>query len=110
MENGKDIPTIYKIIDRKKLEVVNKPITKSHGLPNECYISEDYTKIERKKLFEDKWIVVGTASSIPKKGDAKPFNFLDLPIIILRDKKIKLEYFIMCAATAVIKFYKNLVI
>ena len=93
MENGKDIPTIYKIIDRKKLEVVNKPITESHGLPNECYISEDYTKIERKKLFEDKWIVVGTASSIPKKGDAKPFNFLDLPIIILRDKKNKIRVF-----------------
>jgi len=93
MENGKDIPTIYKIIDRKKLEVVNKPITESHGLPNECYISEDYTKIERKKLFEDKWIVVGTASSIPNKGDAKPFNFLDLPIIILRDKKNKIRVF-----------------
>ena len=93
MENGKDIPTIYKIIDRKKLEVVNKPITESHGLPNECYISQDYTKIERKKLFEDKWVVVGTASSIPKKGDAKPFNLLDLPMIVLRDKKNKIRVF-----------------
>jgi len=93
MENGKEIQAIYKIVDRKKLEVVNKPITESHGLPNECYISEDYTKIERKKLFEDKWIVVGTASSIPNKGDAKPFNFLDLPIIILRDKKNKIRVF-----------------
>ena len=93
MENGRETPAIYKIIDRKKLEVVNKPITESHGLPNECYISEDYTKIERKKLFEDKWIVVGTASSIPNKGDAKPFNFLDLPIIILRDKKNKIRVF-----------------
>ena len=93
MENGKDIPTIYKIVDRKKLEVVNKPITESHGLPNECYISEDYTKIERKKLFEDKWIVVGTASSIPNKGDAKPFKLFDLPIIILRDKKNKIRVF-----------------
>ena len=34
MENRKDIPEIYKIVDRKKLEVVNKPITESHGLPN----------------------------------------------------------------------------
>ncbi len=93
MENGKDIPAIYKIVDRKKLEVVNKPITESHGLPNECYISEDYTKIERKKLFEDKWVVVGTASSIPKKGDAKPFNLLDLPMIVLRDKKNKIRVF-----------------
>ena len=93
MENGRETPAIYKIIDRKKLEVVNKPITESHGLPNECYISQEYTKIERKKLFEDKWVVVGTASSIPNKGDAKPFKLLDLPIIILRDKKNKIRVF-----------------
>ena len=84
---------IYKIIEKKKLDVVNNPIEQSHGLPNECYTSEAYTKIERKKLFEDKWIVVGVASSVPNKGDAKPFNLLDLPIIILRDKKDKIRVF-----------------
>ena len=84
---------IYKIIEKKKLDVVNNPIEQSHGLLNECYTSEAYTKIERKKLFEDKWIVVGVASSVPNKGDAKPFNLLDLPIIILRDKKDKIRVF-----------------
>ena len=84
---------IYKIIEKKKLDVVNNPIEQSHGLPNECYTSEAYTKIERKKLFENKWIVVGVASSVPNKGDAKPFNLLDLPIIILRDKKDKIRVF-----------------
>ena len=84
---------IYNLIDKTKLDVVNKPISESHGLPNECYTSEAYTKIERKKLFEDKWVVVGVASSLPKIGDAKPFNLLDLPIIILRDKKNKIKVF-----------------
>ena len=32
---------IYKIIDKKKLDVVMKPIEKSHGLPNECYTSKE---------------------------------------------------------------------
>ena len=76
---------IYNIIDKKKLDVVSKTIEKSHGLPNECYTSEAYTKIERKKIFEDKWVVVGVASSIPNIGDAKPFDLLGIPIIILRD-------------------------
>ena len=80
---------IYNIIKKKKLDVVNNTIEKSHGLPNECYTSEAYTKIERKKIFEDKWVVVGVASSIPNIGDAKPFDLLGIPIIILRDKKIK---------------------
>ena len=63
---------IYNIIDKKKLDVVTKPISKAHGLPNECYTSKDYTSIERKKLFEDKWVAIGVASSLPNIGDAIP--------------------------------------
>jgi len=84
---------IYNIIEKKKLDVVNNPIETSHGLPNECYTSEAYTKIERKKIFEDKWVVIGVASSIPNIGDAKPFDLLGIPIIILRDKKNKIRVF-----------------
>jgi len=39
--------SVYDIIKKKKLDVVNKPITEAHGLPNECYNSAEYTKIER---------------------------------------------------------------
>ena len=84
---------IYEIVDKKKLDVVSNPIEESHGLPNECYTSERYTKLERKKLFEDKWVVVGVSSSIPKKGDAKPFDLLGIPLIILRDKEDKVRVF-----------------
>ena len=93
MLNGRAKPEVYSLINKEKLDVVSKPIAESHGLPNECYISEEYTKIERKKLFEDKWVVIGAASSLPKIGDAKPFNLLNLPIIILRDKKNKIRVF-----------------
>ena len=78
---------IYDIIKKDKLDVVNKPIAEAHGLPNECYNNIEYTKIERKKLFEDKWVVIGVASSIPKPGDAKPFDLLGIPLILLRNKK-----------------------
>ena len=84
---------IYNIIEKKKLDVVNNPIETSHGLPNECYTSEAYTRIERKKIFEDKWVVVGVASSIPNIGEAKPFDLLGIPMIILRDKKNKIRVF-----------------
>ena len=93
MLNGKNSTEVYNLINKEKLDVVSKPIAESHGLPNECYISEEYTKIERKKLFEDKWVVVGVASSLPKIGDAKPFTLLNLPVIILRDKKNKIRVF-----------------
>ena len=84
---------IYNIIEKKKLDIVKKPIDKSHGLPNECYTSQEYTKLERKKLFEDKWVVIGIASALPNKGDAKPFDLLGIPIMILRDKQNKIRVF-----------------
>ena len=84
---------IYNIIDKKKLDVVNNSIEKAHGLPNECYTSKDYTLIERKKFFEDKWIVAGVASSIPEIGDVKPIDILGMPILILRNKQNEIKVF-----------------
>ena len=84
---------VYNIIEKRKLDVVSNPIEKSQGLPNECYTSEKYTQLERKKLFEDKWAVVGVASSLLNKGDAKPFDLLGIPIIILRDDQNKIRVF-----------------
>ncbi len=84
---------IYNIIDKKKLDVVSNSIEKAHGLPNECYTSKDYTLIERKKLFEDKWIVAGVASSIPEIGDVKPIDILGMPILILRNKQSEIKVF-----------------
>ena len=85
--------SIFTIIDKQKLDVVSESIEKAHGLPNECYLSGTYTEIERKKIFEDKWVVIGAASSLPKPGDAKPFDLLGIPLIILRDKKNKIRVF-----------------
>ena len=77
---------LSQIIDLNKIKVVNRPIAKAHGLPNECYTNKDYLFFERKKIFENKWVVIGVGSSIPNIGDAKPFDLLGIPLIILRDK------------------------
>ena len=84
---------IYDVVNKEKLDVVNKPITEAHGLPNECYNSIEYTKIERKKLFEDKWVVIGVASSIPNIGDIKPFDLLGIPLFLVRNKKDQIKVF-----------------
>ena len=91
MINGQK--NIYDFVDKEKLDVVNKPIKESHGLPNECYVSEEFAKFERKKLFEDRWVVVGAASSLSNSGDAKPFDLQGIPLIILRDKKDQIRVF-----------------
>ena len=45
---------IYNIIRKEKLDVVNKPIAKAHGLPNECYNNIEY---------------------LPKRGYLRSFNY-----------------------------------
>ncbi len=72
---------IYDIIKKEKLDVVNKPITEAHGLPNECYNSVEY------------WVVIGVASSIPNPGDAKPYDLLGIPLILLRNKKNQIKVY-----------------
>ena len=84
---------IFNLIDKKKLDVVSESIEKAHGLPNECYLNGPYNKIERKKIFEDKWVTIGVASSIPNPGDTRPFDLLGIPLIIIRDKNYKVRVF-----------------
>ena len=84
---------LSEILDVKKIEQVNRPIEVANGLPNECYISEDYLKYEREKIFCDKWTVIGVGSSIPNVGDAKPYNLLGIPLMMIRDKDMKIRVF-----------------
>jgi len=85
--------TLAKILDLKKIEAVNRPIEAANGLPNECYINRDYLAYEKEKIFCDKWTVVGVGSSIPNPGDAKTYNLLGIPLIIIRDKEMKIRVF-----------------
>ena len=85
--------TLTKILDVKKLKAVDKPIEAANGLPNECYTSKDYLIFERDKIFCDKWSVVGVGSSIPSPGDVKPYNLLGIPLILVRDKDMRIRVF-----------------
>ena len=91
-QNLKKIP-LSKILDIKRLNNVDKPMEVANGLPNECYINDDYLVHEKEKIFFNKWVVIGVASSIPNPGDAKPHNLLGIPLIIVRDKENKIRVF-----------------
>ena len=87
--------SIYDVISKEKLDVVSNPIEKAHGLPNECYLHGEYTQIERKKIFEDRWVVIGVANSIPNPGDAKPSDLIGIPLIMIRDQLLSKEIYLL---------------
>ncbi len=86
-------PVLSEVLDIEKIKIVSKPIEEAHGLPNECYTSSEYLKIEREKVFKDKWTAIGVGSSVPSPGDALPYNLLGIPLIILRDKQNEIRVF-----------------
>ena len=81
------------ILDPNKIEVVKNSIEKAHGLPNECYLNNDYLEFEKEKIFKNNWTMIGVASSVPNPGDAKPFNLLGIPILIVRNKENEVKVF-----------------
>ena len=81
------------ILEIDKIEIVKNKINHAHGLPNECYISDEYLNYERNKIFCGNWSVIGTASSIPEVGDLKSYDLLDIPLIILRDQEKNVRVF-----------------
>ncbi len=85
--------TLSKVLNVKKLTAVDKPIEAANGLPNECYNSEDYLAYEKDKIFCDKWSVIGVGSSVPNPGDARPYNLLGIPLIIIRDIDMQIRVF-----------------
>ena len=91
-QNLKNNP-LSKILDIKKLMNVDKAIESANGLPNECYTNEQYLEYERDKIFCDKWTVIGVGSSIPNAGDAKPYNLLGIPLVIVRDRDLNIRVF-----------------
>ena len=81
------------ILDTEKIKAVSQSIEKAHGLPNECYTNREYLMFERERVFMDKWTVIGVGSSVPNVGDAKTYNLLEIPLIILRDKEKRIRVF-----------------
>ena len=88
-----NIDKLSNILDINKIERVKKPILEANGLPNECYINQDYINIERDTVFFNNWSVIGSASSLKEIGDVKPYNFLGVPLLILRDKSNQIKVF-----------------
>ena len=81
------------ILNVEKIKAVDKPIEVANGLPNECYINKDYNAYEKDKVFCDNWTAIGVGSSIPNPGDAKPYNLLGIPLVLIRDKNMEIRVF-----------------
>ncbi|MCZ6537022.1 MAG: aromatic ring-hydroxylating dioxygenase subunit alpha [Gammaproteobacteria bacterium] len=59
----------------------------SMSLPAWTYSHPEFFELEKQRIFRRSWQVVCHVSDIPEPGDYFRFDFLDEPLVILRDKR-----------------------
>ncbi len=68
------------------LSTVQRPVAEANGLPNAHYIDETVFTEERDAVLYATWAGLAVGADVPEHGDAKPIEFLGLPLLLIRDK------------------------
>jgi len=75
------------------LDSVLTPIHQAKGLPNDHYISDTVFEEEKIAVLFNNWSAIGFGKDIPKEGDAKPINFVDMPLLMVRGSNGEINVF-----------------
>jgi phenylpropionate dioxygenase-like ring-hydroxylating dioxygenase large terminal subunit len=68
------------------LSSVRRPLASANGLPNAHYIDPKMFDEERQAVLFDNWAGLAVTADVPEIGDAKPLTFLDMPLLLVRDR------------------------
>ncbi|MEP5731985.1 MAG: SRPBCC family protein [Sulfitobacter sp.] len=68
------------------LESVRQPIEQANGLGNAHYIDPNVFAQERQAVLFDNWTGLAVGADVPEIGDAVPITFLEMPLLMVRDK------------------------
>ena len=69
------------------LSTVRRPIASANGLSNAHYTDPVVNAEENQALLINQWAGLAVASDVPEPGDAVPITFLDMPLLLIRDRK-----------------------
>lgn len=72
--------------DYSPLSSVLLEVNTAKGLPNEHYIDPIVFDEEKRSVLFSNWSGIGFGKDIPEAGDAKPVDFLGMPILLVRDQ------------------------
>lgn len=75
------------------LDAVQRPIETANGLPNAHYIDPAVFEVEKHAVLCANWAGLAVASDVPEAGDAKPMEFLGMPLLLVRDRAGQVRVF-----------------
>ncbi len=68
------------------LSSVLTSVDRASGLPNDHYINPEVFQEEKHAVLFANWSGIGFGKDIPEAGDAKPVDFLGMPLLLVRDR------------------------
>ncbi|MEX5726729.1 choline monooxygenase [Rhodovulum iodosum] len=80
-------------MDPTDLSAVRRPVETAHGLANAHYIDPALYQEEARALIGAGWAGLGAAGELPLPGDARPVDFLGMPLLMLRGRDGALRVF-----------------
>lgn len=75
------------------LAAVRRPVAQANGLPNAHYTDPAVFEDEAKAVLQATWAGLAVGADVPDIGDAKPVEFLGIPLLLIRDKDGALRVF-----------------
>ncbi|TLP64562.1 aromatic ring-hydroxylating dioxygenase subunit alpha [Parasedimentitalea maritima] len=69
------------------LSPVNLPIQQAQGLPNAHYNDAAVFTEEKQALLLTQWSGLAVAADVAEPGDAVPVTFMDIPLLLIRDRQ-----------------------
>ena len=82
------------ILDPSLYSQVRLPSEDARPLPNWCYTSDAFYRLEVERIFMKVWNYAGHASQIPNPGDYFTLDVAGIPVILMRgdDREVRAFY------------------
>jgi len=77
---------ITNIFDPARYAGVRKPLLEAQTMPPDCYTSEAFYKREVETIFLKVWNFIGRADRVPNPGDYFAFEFVGVPVVVVRGR------------------------
>ncbi|QMU59746.1 MAG: Rieske 2Fe-2S domain-containing protein [Boseongicola sp.] len=75
------------------LSAVFQPVDIANGLPNAHYTSSEMYEAEKGPIWFSTWAGIGVVADVPEAGDARPIDFLGVPLFMLRGRDGEVRVF-----------------
>lgn len=85
-EDGLFDPALY--------AAVRRPLLEAETLPPGCYTADAFYRREVERIFLKVWNFIGRVDRIPNPGDYFAFEFVGVPVVVVRDKQGLIRAFV----------------